>query len=129
MDSTISSHQNLRRELLSMEPQAATESITNYLLQTVVEVKHLSAESRDAIAPAFPYLSLIQAGLDSLTTIAIHNQIKVDLNVFVPIERLIGDVKIRQVVDLIYDQLMFNRLTEAKGQGSMTSTETETYTL
>ena len=87
MDAPTSPYESLRRELLSIAPDAAKKSIADYLLQVSAEIMRLSPTRHQEIKAIYLDRSLNQLGLDSLTAVAFRVRIKADLLVSVPFER------------------------------------------
>ena len=129
MEAPTSPYESLRRELLSLAPDAAKKCITDYLLQVSVEIMRLSPTRHREIKDIYLGRSLNQLGLDSLTAVAFRIRIKADLLVSIPFERFVGDVKIPQVASAIYDQILLSRVTSEPASDLSEDGETEQFTL
>ena len=112
-----------------MAPEAAKKRLAGYLLDVAMERMKMGNERRNQFESGFLGYSLVQLGLDSLATMAVQNCIMTDLSVSMPIDHLIGEMKVSQLVIQMYDQILFNRLTGSRNDDRSGDGEIETFTL
>lgn len=91
--------------------QAAVQaSVLSYMRGELVEVLHLRTGQIENTGRPLPEMLLSELGMDSLMAMDLRNRLRKQLAVDIPVEMLLGGSKIQAIADLIYEQLLLNRL-------------------
>jgi len=116
-------------DLRILMPEAAKETILEYLRSRAACVLQLGADHQTALSASFKDLRLSDLGLDSILAIRLHNHVLADLLVDIPISHFIGDSVVSELVDLIWGQLILKQLMVAEGEVESAAAEMEVITI
>jgi acyl transferase domain-containing protein/acyl carrier protein len=91
--------------------QAILQStLFTYLLEELTDVLRIAPGSFDPKQNDLRDSYLSELGMDSLTAVDLRNRLRKQLSVDIPIEVLLGGVKIQAVFDKIYEEILVRRL-------------------
>ncbi|MGH2413600.1 MAG: acyl carrier protein, partial [Microcystaceae cyanobacterium] len=97
-----------RHEILSVNSQEQQLLLTSYLKKQVAKLVGVSDSSIDLYQP-FNHL-----GFDSLMAVSLNNRIKSDLEVDIPMFKLMDGLTIEQLTKLVFEQLALANLIPTK---------------
>ncbi len=115
-----------REELVRLvleDPAAARETVLAELLDQLATLLRLAPSDRDDLRAAARHTHLNRLGLDSLTTVQLHNQILLDFTADVPPDVLFGATSALDVATSICQQLAVRGVADTGAPVDLAETE------
>jgi phthiocerol/phenolphthiocerol synthesis type-I polyketide synthase C len=131
-DTAVSSNAEYLQQLADVEnlgAEAANDLILKYLFHSAMRVLRLDTAHQTDLEPEFLHTKLNLLGFDSLMAVELRNRILADVAIDVPIHFFIGNSTVQEMVTLLYQQLLFKKMTATQTNIANDDIEREVFAL
>lgn len=102
-------------DFVSLPRETALLKISDYMREQVIAVTAMDSAQLETATQSFTESQLSELGLDSLKAMELRDRFKVDLKIVLPLQNLLGDRKVSDIVMAIYEGSLLNCLNSRTG--------------